>query len=146
MESNTPNCTQARHPYVIIIDDDHDDREMLSASLELLGINTKSFDSGEKALFYLQLVTDSSELPILIISDYNMPRMNGQQVLMSIKTNNATKDIPVVLFSTHMPRFVKKPAIHLGALKCYTKPASYLEFNTQVGIFKDLAYSLMPAN
>lgn len=143
MEHTTQNCIPEQHPYVIIIDDDQDDREILSASLELLGIYTKSFDSGVKALSYLHLVTDSSELPTLIISDYNMPCMNGQQVLLSIKTNNATKNIPVVMFSTHLPQFVKKNHLALGALRCFNKPNSYLEFNAQVGVFKDLAYSLM---
>ena len=147
MKSITPNAMLPEPwPYILLIDDDEDDLEMLSSSLEGLGVKTRSFESGEKALFYLQLISDTAKLPVMVILDYNMPGMNGQQILISIKTNNVTKDIPVVMYSTCIPFFTKKAQLDLGALNCYIKPFSYIDFTTQVGIFKDLAYSFMPTN
>lgn len=129
------------HPFILLIDDDEDDLEILSSSLKQLGIKTKTFISGVKAAYYIQLLADTSELPALIIVDYNMPGMNGQQFLDSIKGNHATKDIPVVVYSTSISHLTKKTLIDKGAFSCYVKPFTYSDFITQVGIFKDLAWS-----
>jgi CheY-like chemotaxis protein len=133
------------HPYIVLIDDDEDDLEMLSASLEMLGLKTKSFISGEKAAYYLQLIADTSELPALVIVDYNMPGKNGQQVLDLIKSCQATKDIPVVIYSTSISHLFKQTLIDKGAFNCYVKPYAYADFNEQVGIFKELAWSFSSA-
>ena len=128
-------------PYIILIDDDEDDLEMLSSSLQALDIKVKTFDSGDKAIFYLQLIRKFEDLPSLIVLDYNMPGANGQQVLFLIKNNDGTKHIPVVMYSTHMSGIFKKALIALGAFECFIKPYTYLECTTQAGIFKDLAFS-----
>ena len=60
--------------YILLIDDDEDDLEMISAGLELKGLNVKTFDSSAKALSYLTLLSTYSNLPSLIILDYNMPK------------------------------------------------------------------------
>ena len=132
------------HPYIVLIDDDEDDLQMLSASLEKQGVETKTFSSGEKAAYYLQLIADSSELPGLIIVDYNMPGKNGRQVLDLIKSCQATKDIPVVIYSTSISHLFKQTLIDKGAFNCYEKPVAYSEFNMQVEIFKELAWSYSP--
>ena len=126
-------------PYILLIDDDDDDREMLSTALELKGIKTRSFESGEKALYFLKLILDTSNLPTLIILDYNMPRINGEQMLLLIKGNKEIRNIPVVMYSTHMSTLFKKALIDLGAFNCFIKPITYLEFNARVQQFKDLA-------
>ena len=96
-------------PYILLIDDDEDDLEMLSSELEKKGIKVKTFDSSTKALFYLTLVSGNMELPSLIIMDYNMPARNGYDVLLSIKNNNETKYIAVVFYSTDIPGFLNQP-------------------------------------
>jgi len=45
-------------PYILLIDDDDDDLEMLSTSLELVGVKTKSFSSASNAICYLHIVSD----------------------------------------------------------------------------------------
>ena len=82
-----------------MIDDDEDDLEMLSSELEKKGIKVKTFDSSAKALLYLILIPTTDALPALIIMDYNMPNKNGQEVLLILKENNGTKDIPVIFVS-----------------------------------------------
>ena len=123
--------------YMILVDDDPDDLEMLSSSLQLLGVNTKCFDAADKALYYLQLVTDIGALPLFIVSDYNMPRIDGEQFLCTLKNNKYTSAIPVVIYSTSMSAKSRSKLLHLGADSCYTKPVLYAEFLTQVQVFKD---------
>ena len=86
--------------YIILIDDDEDDLEMISAGLEMKGLKVKTFDSSAKALSYLTLLSSNSKLPSLIILDYNMPKKNGQQVLHAVKDNRVTKNIAVIMYST----------------------------------------------
>jgi len=45
-----------------------------------------------------------SDRPDLILLDINMPRMDGFQVLRTLRTNTDTLDIPVILFSADRPR------------------------------------------
>jgi response regulator RpfG family c-di-GMP phosphodiesterase len=130
-------------PYILLIDDDEDDLEMFSSGLEKKGIKVKTFDSSAKALFYLTLMSDNKELPSLIIMDYNMPKKNGQQVLLSIKENADTKHIPVVMYSTSMPDLLRKQLANAGALDCFSKPWNTKELNTQVEIFHELTNSFI---
>jgi CheY-like chemotaxis protein len=127
-------------PFVILIDDDGDDIEMLSISLEQHGIKTKSFDSGENALFYLKLISEVEQLPNLIILDYNMPRINGQQLLILIKNTMSIKHIPVIMYSTSISTVLEKALIELNAYDCITKAGTQKEFIKHVEKFKELAY------
>ena len=128
-------------PYILLIDDDEDDLEMFSSGLEKKGVKVKTFDSSTKALFYLTLMADNKEAPSLIIMDYNMPKKNGLQVLILIKDNADTKNIPVVMYSTSMSDSLRKQLLDAGALDCFSKPWNRKELNTQVEIFQELTAS-----
>lgn len=126
---------------ILLIDDDEDDLEIMSSSLALHGVRTKCFDSGEKALLYLKLIEDVSDQPVLIILDYNMPRVNGQQMLVLLKGTKLIKDIPVVMYSTAISAVLKKDLSELGAFESFRKPDSYRGIQVQTAIFKDLVHS-----
>lgn len=130
-------------PYILLIDDDEDDLEMFSSGLEKKGIQVKTFDSSTKALFYLTLMSGNMELPSLIIMDYNMPKKNGHQVLLQLKNNADTKDIPVIIYSTCLSDFLKEQLSSAGALNCFNKPWTFQELTTQVERFRDLAFSFI---
>src|SRR5688572_11860237 len=129
-----------QQPYILLIDDDEDDLEMFSSGLEEKGIKVKKFGSATKALFYLTLMSETRDLPSLIIMDYNMPMKNGQEVLLLIKDNLATKDIPVVMYSGGMSGNLKTQLLNAGALDGFDKPWTQKEFNSQVEKFHKLAY------
>ena len=126
---------------VLLIDDDVDDLEIVSSLLELQGIRTKCFDSGAKAFFYLQLIEDVSLRPGLIVLDYNMPRVNGEQILILLKNNKDIKDIPVVMYSTTLSAVLKKALSDLGAFECITKATSYTGLQAQAATFRDMVHS-----
>jgi two-component system, NtrC family, response regulator len=128
-------------PYVLIVDDDPDDLELLSASLELAGIKTKSFSSACNAISYLDFVADTLQPPLLIITDYKMPGITGQQFLETIRQNHETNEIRVVIYSTGMTPGLETALLASGASACFSKPWSYQESITQIEIFKKLACS-----
>jgi CheY-like chemotaxis protein len=130
-------------PYILLIDDDEDDLEMFSSGLEKKGIQVKTFDSSTKALFYLTLMSGNMELPSLIIMDYNMPKKNGHQVLVQLKSNADTKNIPVVIYSTGLSDLLREQLSSAGALDCFDKPWSFQELTIQVERFRNLAFSFI---
>jgi len=129
--------------YILLIDDDEDDLEMFSSGLKKKGIQVKTFASSTDALFYLSLMSGNMELPSLIIMDYNMPKKNGYQVLLQLKNNADTKDIPVVIHSTGMSGLLREQLLSAGALDCFDKPWTLREFTTQIERFREMAFSFV---
>lgn len=87
-------------------------------------------NDGEQALDYLNQVGEytSSVLPDLIIMDLNIPKKDGQEVLMYIKNHKSLKTIPVVIFSTSDSGSDVNRSYMLRA-NCYvTKPVDYDDF------------------
>ena len=86
---------------IVIIEDDLDDQYFLETVFKKLNYENKLifFDDGETALAFLD-ATD--ELPFLILSDINMPKLNGFELRKKLKTDAALqlKCIPYLFFST----------------------------------------------
>lgn len=76
---------------ILLIDDDEDMLALTGRWLEKAGHEVLKADSGDAALTLL-----SQDKPDLILLDYAMPEMDGPAVLAAIRSNEATKDIPVV--------------------------------------------------
>jgi CheY-like chemotaxis protein len=86
---------------IIVVDDDADDQFLIQKIMERLGILSPIlfFDNGKDALSYLSNTTEET---FLIMSDINMPVMNGLELRESINKNEELrrKSIPFVFFST----------------------------------------------
>lgn len=79
---------------VLVADDDPDIIELLRLNLEAQGYAVVAADNGEDArAMALQLVPD------LIVLDVMMPKMDGLEVLASLKGHVSTRDIPVVMLT-----------------------------------------------
>lgn len=93
--------TAAKHT-ILYADDDSDDLYLVKESFTGYSNSTEvlSFPDGLDLWDYLVALPISAPLPCLIILDINMPRLNGKDTLMRIRSNNRFSDIPVVLFST----------------------------------------------
>jgi CheY-like chemotaxis protein len=86
---------------VIVIEDDIDDKEMLEEVFKKLGYTNELlfFGDGQAALDFLN-TTD--RVPFLILSDINLPRLNGFDLRNKIKLDAKLqlKCIPYLFFST----------------------------------------------
>jgi CheY-like chemotaxis protein len=86
---------------IIVIEDDIDDQAILIEIFDELGYENKIiyFQDGNKALEYLN---DTEVQPFLILSDINMPRINGFELRSKVFTNEQlqTKCIPYLFFTT----------------------------------------------
>ena len=86
---------------IIVIEDDMDDQQILKEIFQKLNYNNKIifFVDGNEALEFLN---KSDVQPFLILSDINMPKINGFELRNKIFTNEQlqTKCIPYLFFTT----------------------------------------------
>ncbi len=86
---------------IIVIEDDQDDQDMLAEIFVKLGYENTVvfFQDGNEALDYLN---KSEIVPFLILSDINMPRINGFELREKVVTNEQLqiKCIPYLFFTT----------------------------------------------
>jgi len=107
---------------ILLVEDDADDRYIMHLAFTELAYaeQVKVFNSGEDILRYLRTLPHSSLYPSLIVLDYNMPGMNGGEVLLRLKMDDCLRDIPVAMYSTGM-RNMEPKLLHLGATWCFEK-------------------------
>lgn len=79
---------------VLVVDDDPDIRETLRFVLEDAGYPVYLAENGKEAL---DLLTDVSPPPGLILLDLMMPIMSGDEMLRALKTVHALAAIPVAI-------------------------------------------------
>ncbi|MHB1174269.1 MAG: EAL domain-containing protein [Sulfuriferula sp.] len=80
---------------ILIAEDSRTQAEQLSFLLEQHGYRVTITADGKQALLAAQ-----AQKPALIISDIVMPEMNGYELCKAIKSDEALKDIPVILVTT----------------------------------------------
>lgn len=113
-------------PNLLLIDDDADDQEIFLSALAFIdnSIRCSLASNGQEAIQHLGA---SESLPDLIFLDLNMPVMNGMQFLQELKSNQRTKHIPVIIYSTASDQHTIRQAQELGAYQFYTKPEKFSE-------------------
>ncbi len=110
---------------ILIVDDDDDDHYILKRVCEKLGVTTPVlfFTDARKALDYLR---STDEIPFLILSDVNMPVVNGLDLKKSIDGDPVlrSKAIPFIFFSTSAMSSIVSDAFGMSAQGFFTKGQS----------------------
>lgn len=86
--------------FVLLIDDDMDEQQFIVDAFAEVSpaYRVICFDNGKRGLYFLQQLPEE-ELPCLIVLDYDMPLMNGADVLVQLLQMPRLKNIPVVIHS-----------------------------------------------
>ena len=103
---------------VLIVEDSKAIRSMMRVSLEEMG----GFFAVEAGNGFEALKTLPTRRFNLIITDINMPDINGLELISFVKSNDAYKDIPLLIVSTEKSEEDKKRGIALGAAGYVVKP------------------------
>jgi CheY-like chemotaxis protein len=107
---------------ILVVEDDFDTRYVLSLILRTEGYDVVTAADGECALAVAQ-----GERPDLIITDINMPRLNGVELTRRLKLGQETSSIPVLAITAYGPMTMKN-AMSAGASACAKKPIVFTEF------------------
>ncbi len=110
---------------ILIVDDDDDDHYILKRVCEKLGVTTPVlfFTDARKVLDHLR---STEEVPFLILSDVNMPVVNGLDLKKRIDEDPAlrSKAIPFIFFSTSAMSTIVSDAFGMSAQGFFTKGQS----------------------
>jgi CheY-like chemotaxis protein len=116
---------------ILVADDDPEDLELMEEHILSLDPTVKldKFVDGLSAYKYLDSQPDS-DLPSLIILDYNMPGLNGSQLLSSLKPVKRYASIPkVILSSSNTAKYIDE-CLQNGATEYFVKPDNMKEIQS----------------
>ena len=102
---------------VLVVDDTLDNLKLLMDILTAAGIHARPAGSGE-----LALRSARAKRPALVLLDIMMPDMDGFEVCRRLKSDAATRDIPVIFLSGLTDTGDKSRGFSLGAVDYITKP------------------------
>lgn len=115
-----------RDKFILLVDDDEDDRLFFQEALEDLGdpVLLKTAEHGKDALEILEVFSEMK--PDAIFLDLNMPVMDGQECLKRIRANSMYDDIKIIIYSTSYNPTTAKVLASEGANHYIRKPSNYL--------------------
>ncbi|MBE9037929.1 sensor histidine kinase [aff. Roholtiella sp. LEGE 12411] len=124
------NC---QRDLILIVDDIPNNLKVLFDILNKSGFKVSIAKSGEGALEKAQEI-----LPNLILLDVMMPGIDGFETCRRLKTNQKTKDIPVIFMTALSETVEKVKGLHVGAVDYITKPIEHEEVLARINVHLDL--------
>jgi len=114
---------------VVLVDDDEDDRQFLREPLLRIvkGIKITELTNGIDLLEFIKRQTPRN-YPSLIVLDLDMPKMNGLEVLIFLKSVTAYRHIPVVMISANKNQDFIGQVYQHGLSAFIAKPSSFEEY------------------
>ena len=105
--------------HILIVDDSKTIRNLVAFIMKKEGFQVTMAEDGLDGLEKLY----SSEHVDLIVSDINMPRMDGFTFIKTVREQEAYRDVPIVVLSTEGKEQDIQQGISLGANLYMVKPA-----------------------
>jgi CheY-like chemotaxis protein len=107
---------------ILLVEDDADTRFALALLFELEGFEVINAVDGEEA--FLRAVTEN---PDLIVTDINMPRLSGLDLIKLVREDGRVAGVPIVAMSAVEKQQLNR-AIELGAVAACQKPIEFDKF------------------
>ncbi|MGD9709623.1 MAG: response regulator, partial [Halothiobacillaceae bacterium] len=115
-------AAKAERAQVLVVDDSITIRKVTTRILERYGIEVASAKDGVDALAWLH-----DHLPTVVLSDIEMPRMDGFELLASIRNDARLKDLPVIMITSRTGQKHREKAESLGVSAYLGKPYTEAE-------------------
>ena len=129
-------------PRILVVDDDHDCRLVLSTIMARAGFDVDAVADGDMALTMIE-----TRPPDLVLLDAYLPRRDGFQVCSRIKNNHTTQHTPVVMLTAFASPEARARGMAAGADEFVEKPfrtEALLELVTQLLRIHETAHQLDP--
>jgi response regulator RpfG family c-di-GMP phosphodiesterase len=106
-----------RDQLILVVDDSKTIRNLVTEELEKAGFQVMTADNGKYALKLIKI-----KIPDLILSDINMPEMDGIEFCKSVKRDPELSGIPFIFMSSNDDRSIMRRMLQLGASAYLVKP------------------------
>lgn len=107
---------------LLFVEDEEDLIEIISDTLDKLDTNYLTAKNGEEAL---KIIDENPDLS-MVITDINMPVMNGLEMIEELKKKDI--DIPIIVMSAHTEIEYINKAKELGVNDYLLKPFDFIKF------------------
>ncbi|MGO9380325.1 MAG: response regulator [Dissulfurispiraceae bacterium] len=104
---------------ILLVDDDKTTRKLLSLYLKAKGYEVLTAENGLDAMEKL-----GTENINLIVTDMNMPYMDGIELTKNIRADDNWKNLPIVMVTTEADEDERKKAYEIGVDDYLVKPAN----------------------
>lgn len=104
---------------VMIVDDSVSVRRVVSNLIKSVGWQPLAAKDGLEAL---EIIQRSAQAPDLILVDIEMPRMDGYELMATLKGHEAYRHIPLVILTSRAGEKHRRKALELGASEYIVKP------------------------
>jgi two-component system chemotaxis response regulator CheY len=114
---------------VLSVDDSVMIRRVIKNAVDVLGFEFLEAKDGQEAIE----IMEKEYLNVgLVLLDWNMPRLNGLEVLKKLKNDDRFRHIPVVMVTTEVERTRVVEAISAGAKNYVMKPFSHEDLLSKI--------------
>ena len=104
---------------VLVVDDSPTIVKFVSFSLKSSGFNVLTASDGMDAI---EKISSHANPIDLIITDLNMPNVDGYELIATLRRNTKFKDIPIIILSSEEEECDKQRGIEVGASSYLVKP------------------------
>lgn len=115
---------------ILLVEDNHLDIDLTLRAFKKRNLSNpiQIARDGEEALSYIAKWDTGEQVPVVILLDLNLPRVNGLEVLEVLKKHDLYKRIPVVVLTTSSDNKDIERAYQLGANSYIIKPVNFDKF------------------
>ena len=120
---------------ILLVDDNPDDVDLTLRAFKKNNISNRVIiaKDGVEALDYLHGTCmyagrDVKELPVVVMLDLKLPKINGLEVLRNIRQNEVTRIVPVVILTSSAEQKDVVEGYKLGANSYIRKPVDFEQF------------------
>lgn len=104
---------------ILVVEDDADTRGLIAAILKMEGYTVYTADDGSEGLKLVQL-----DRPDLIITDLDMPNLDGVAMIQALRTQPESSALPIIAMTAYEASYAAA-AMNAGADRAFRKPLDY---------------------
>lgn len=114
-------------PKILVVEDNHDMRNLLVQHLQRHGFAVVSADDGAEGV-----KAAAQERPDLILMDVNMPELDGWEATRQIHSSVGLEQLPIIALTAHGISGDRRLALEAGCIDYHSKPIEFPKLLQQI--------------